>query len=157
MPLLILISNTFMICCMLCALSLQTPVIRRKFPSMVTITTSFSDESATSTLSSDDSSLSTEPTDITNMTGASGIAAANQNVVPSAWRKPQLSQRRTRERLCNVLKGLGQKEVGFERSPSVSPQDHIVTLIIYLYNLYLSIVLYLCYSGDNLSKPLGLK
>ena len=88
---------------------------------MVTITTSFSDESATSTLSSDDSSLSTEPTELTNLTGATGVAAANQNVVPSAWRKPQLSQRRTRERLCNVLKGLGQKDgTGFTRSPSVS-------------------------------------
>ena len=96
---------------------------------MTTITTSFSDESAASTLSSDDSSLSTEPTELTNLTGvANGVAAANQNVVPSAWRKPQSSQRRTRERLCCVLKGLGQK-VGFERSPSVSGIQHINLVI----------------------------
>ncbi|XP_033646304.1 protein furry homolog-like isoform X1 [Asterias rubens] len=99
----------------------NTPVIRRKFPSMLTITTSFSDESATSTQSSDDSSMSTEPTEVTQLTGGasnSGVTSANQSVVPSAWRKPQLSMRRTRERLVNVLHGLGQK-VGLPRSPSV--------------------------------------
>ncbi|XP_038055333.1 protein furry homolog-like isoform X2 [Patiria miniata] len=99
----------------------NTPVIRRKFPSMLTITTSFSDESAASTQSSDDSSMSTEPTEVSHLTGGASngnSASANQSIVPSAWRKPQLSMRRTRERLVNVLNALGQK-VGLPRSPSV--------------------------------------
>lgn len=106
---------------------MQTPIIRRKYPSMATITTSFSDESAASTLSSDDSSMSTEPTDMSQLgpggsmfsASSATINAAKQNIVPSAWRKPQQSQRRTRERMVSVLKGLGQN-VGLPRSPSVS-------------------------------------
>ncbi|XP_063955306.1 protein furry homolog [Lytechinus pictus] len=104
----------------------KTPIIRRKYPSMATITTSFSDESAASTLSSDDSSMSTEPTDMSQLgpggsmfsASSATINAAKQNIVPSAWRKPQQSQRRTRERILSVLKGLGQN-VGLPRSPSV--------------------------------------
>ncbi|XP_041471022.1 protein furry homolog isoform X2 [Lytechinus variegatus] len=104
----------------------KTPIIRRKYPSMATITTSFSDESAASTLSSDDSSMSTEPTDMSQLgpggsmfsASSATINAAKQNIVPSAWRKPQQSQRRTRERMVSVLKGLGQN-VGLPRSPSV--------------------------------------
>ncbi|XP_071510567.1 protein furry homolog-like [Diadema antillarum] len=104
----------------------KTPIIRRKYPSMNTITTSFSDESAASTLSSDDSSMSTEPTDISQLgpggsilsTSSATVNAAKQNIVPSAWRKPQQSQRRTRERMVSVLKGLGQN-IGLPRSPSV--------------------------------------
>ncbi|XP_033097375.1 protein furry homolog [Anneissia japonica] len=103
----------------------STPVIRRKFTSMMTVMTTHSDESAASTLSSDDSSLSTEPTEVSQLSsigGSSGTAttsaSANQSMVMSAWRKPQHSQRRTRDRLVKVLQALGQN-VGVSRSPSV--------------------------------------
>ena len=43
---------------------------------MLTITTSFSDESATSTQSSDDSSMSTEPTEVSYLWQESGNQTA---------------------------------------------------------------------------------
>ncbi|XP_071950730.1 protein furry homolog-like isoform X2 [Antedon mediterranea] len=103
----------------------STPVIRRKFTSMMTVMTTHSDESAASTLSSDDSSLSTEPTEVSQLSsigGSSGVSAtpasANQSMVMSAWRKPQHSQRRTKDKLVKVLQTLGQN-VGVSRSPSI--------------------------------------
>ncbi|XP_077984034.1 protein furry homolog-like [Glandiceps talaboti] len=102
----------------------RTPLLTHKFPSIMTMSTTLSDESATS--SSDTESMITLATDIPSSSilsmpsqaAATMCCTVNQNVVSSCWRKPQLSQRRTREHLVSVLNGLGQ-DVGLPRSPSV--------------------------------------
>ncbi|XP_071847950.1 protein furry homolog-like isoform X4 [Apostichopus japonicus] len=95
-----------------------TPMISRRVVSMQTLSASMSDDSAQSTMSSDDSSMSTDPTE----TGDPQSATNNvncQKIVSSGWRKPELSQKRTRERLLKVFHSLGPGSVDLSRTPSV--------------------------------------
>uniref|UniRef100_A0A8C4N6G3 Protein furry n=1 Tax=Eptatretus burgeri TaxID=7764 RepID=A0A8C4N6G3_EPTBU len=55
---------------------------------------------------------------VTRSTSSTSSGSGSNALVPVSWKKPQLSQRRTREKLANVLSLCGQ-EVGLSKNPSV--------------------------------------
>ncbi|XP_051889343.1 protein furry homolog-like isoform X5 [Pristis pectinata] len=55
---------------------------------------------------------------VTRSTSSTSSGSNSNALVPVSWKRPQLSQRRTREKLMNVLSLCGQ-EVGLPKNPSV--------------------------------------
>uniref|UniRef100_A0AAX7SII5 Furry homolog a (Drosophila) n=1 Tax=Astatotilapia calliptera TaxID=8154 RepID=A0AAX7SII5_ASTCA len=82
----------------------QTPVIGRRFDDL------------RRTPGQDVKSMTTAVTHSTSSTSSG--STLNNVLVPVSWKRPQSSQKRTREKLVNVLSLLGQ-EVGLTKNPSV--------------------------------------
>ncbi|KAL3991562.1 two-component system, OmpR family, copper resistance phosphate regulon response regulator CusR [Sarotherodon galilaeus] len=82
----------------------QTPVIGRRFDDL------------RRTPGQDVKSMTTTVTHSTSSTSSG--STSNNVLVPVSWKRPQSSQKRTREKLVNVLSLLGQ-EVGLTKNPSV--------------------------------------
>lgn len=82
----------------------QTPVIGRRFDDL------------RRTPGQDVKSMTTAVTHSTSSTSSG--STSNNVLVPVSWKRPQSSQKRTREKLVNVLSLLGQ-EVGLTKNPSV--------------------------------------
>ncbi|XP_078684764.1 protein furry homolog-like isoform X1 [Branchiostoma floridae x Branchiostoma belcheri] len=107
----------------------QTPIIGRRVqspqaqPDVVEITIEdgaddADEDSKTAHDSGDSSSQRQSSSNTSTLSSASTAVGHGSCMIPVCWKKPHLSQRRTRERLVNVLSNCGQN-VGLPKSPSV--------------------------------------
>eukprot|EP00058_Branchiostoma_floridae_P025945 XP_002611435.1 hypothetical protein BRAFLDRAFT_63933 [Branchiostoma floridae] len=107
----------------------QTPIIGRRGqtpqaqPDVVEITIEDGADSADEDTkaahdSGDSSSQRQSSSNTSTLSSASTAVGHGSCMIPVCWKKPHLSQRRTRERLVNVLSNCGQN-VGLPKSPSV--------------------------------------